>query len=262
MRLIYCASLFAMLFVLPACQTSRPDSGSKADALLVSVCPDYPPLVFKRDDRLLGIEVDFAMELGRALNRRVRFVELKWDEQIDALLQYRTDIIMSGMTITPARKIRIAFSEPYLELGIMPLVRSKDAKKYTSPESIFNGDARIGVQKDSTADALANRRCPSSNLIYYLDPSDAYFYLTNRRIDVFLYDGPAVIWLAAQHEADLEALRMPLTNDKIGWGMRKNDPELQASVNRILAQLKKDGTLQKILDKWLPPEHNQPTGQN
>jgi polar amino acid transport system substrate-binding protein len=138
----------------------------------------------------------------------------------------------------------------------MPLVRTRDARKYASAESIFNGDARIGVKKGSTADVFANRNCRSSSITYVL-PTDAYFFLVNRRIDVYLHDGPGVIWLAAEHEADLQAIRQPLTKDEIAWGLRKDDPELLDSVNRILAGWKSDGTLQRILDKWLPSGHNE-----
>lgn len=247
--------LTVAIVALTACQTTLPSSGSKADALVVGVCPDYPPLMFRQNDRILGAEVDLASELGKALGRPVRFIEIRWEDQIDALLQGQTDIIMSGMTITDARKVRIAFSDPYLQLGIMPLVRTRDARKYASAENILNGDARIGVKKGSTADVFANRNCRSSS-ITYVQPTDAHFFLINRRIDVFLHDGPGVIWIAAEHEADLVAIRKPLTRDEIAWGLRKNDPELLASVNRILAGWKSDGTLQKILDKWLPPEHD------
>ena len=248
--------LVSSLALLSACQTTGTSSGQKKTDLMVGVCPDYPPLMFRQNDKILGAEVDLAAELGKALGRTVRFLEIRWEDQIDALLQGRTDIIMSGMTITDARKVRIAFSDPYLQLGIMPLVRAREAKKYSSAESIFNGDARIGVKKGSTADVFANRNCRSSSITYVL-PTDAYFFLVNRRIDVYLHDGPGVIWIAAEHEADLQAIRKPLTKDEIAWGLRKDDAELLLSVNRVLAKWKSDGTLQKILDKWLPPEQNQ-----
>lgn len=247
--------LITALASLTACRTTSLSSRSKADAFVVGVCPDYPPLIFRQNDRILGAEVDLASELGKALGRPVRFMEIRWEDQIDALLQGQTDIIMSGMTITDARKVRIAFSDPYLQLGIMPLVRARDARKYVSVESIVNGDARIGIQKGSTADVFANQYCQSRS-ITYVQPTDAHFFLVNRRIDVFLHDGPGVIWLAAEHEADLQAIRKPLTKDEIAWGLRKDDTELLASVNRILAQWKSDGTLQRILDKWLPPGHD------
>jgi polar amino acid transport system substrate-binding protein len=244
--------LAAAAAFLPACRTTTlSGSAPKPTDLIVGVCPDYPPLMFRQNDRILGAEVDLAAALGKALGRKVRFLEIRWEDQIEALLQGRTDIIMSGMTITDARKVRIAFSDPYLELGIMPLVRTRDVGKYLTPESILGGNARIGVKKGSTADVFANKHC-RSNAITYVMPPDAHFFLVNRRIDVYLHDGPGVIWLAAEHEADIQAIRKPLTRDEIAWGLRKDDTEMIDAVNRVLAGWKKDGTLQKIIDKWLP----------
>jgi ABC-type amino acid transport substrate-binding protein len=254
-RLLCGSALLAMCFIMPSCKTGGPSSETGGNILRVGVCPDYPPLIFKANGKLMGAEVDFARELSRALDRPIGFIELKWDDLIEALLQARVDIVMSGMTITEARKVRVAFSEPYLKLGIMPLVRSRDRDKYLTAESIFNGYARIGVQKGTTADALANREIKSANAINYLAPSDAYFYLTSRRIDVFLHDGPAVIWLAAQHEADLDAPRVELTKDELGWAMRKDKVELLNTVNQVLAQWKNNGTTRRILNKWLPEIH-------
>lgn len=248
--------LFAFIFLLTGCQTTGPDAGPKGNALAVGVTPNYPPLIFVQNQNIAGVEADLASELGKALGRPVRLIAVPWEDQIDALIQGRTDLIMSGMSVTAARKVRIAFSDPYLQLGIMALVRSRDANRYAMMENILGGDARIGVEKGSTADAFANRNCRTPNAIYYLPPADAPFFLTNRRIDVYLHDGPAVIWIASKNEADLEAVRKPLTKDEIAWGLRKDDDELRSSVNRILAQWKKDGTLQRILDKWLPPDHD------
>lgn len=254
-RLFFWAGLSAVFCMLAGCQTTGPASGSRAGApLWVGITPDYPPLMFRQNNKITGAEADLASALGRELGRPVRLVELRWEDQIDALLRGQTDIIMSGMTITAARQVRIAFSDPYLRLGIMPLVRAREVGRYATPESILNGDARIGVKKGSTADVFANRHCRSS-AISYVQPPDAHFFLVNRRIDVFLHDGPGVIWLAAENEADLAAIRRPLTRDEIAWGMRKDDAELLAAVNRALAKWKSAGTLQKILDKWLPEGH-------
>ncbi|MFA7160281.1 MAG: ABC transporter substrate-binding protein [Kiritimatiellia bacterium] len=243
--------LAALAAFLPACRTTMTGSAPKPNDLVVGVCPDYPPLMFRQNDRLMGVEVELAAALGKALSRTVRFLEIRWEDQIESLMQGRTDIIMSGMTITDARKVRVAFSDPYLELGIMPLVRARDAAKYNTPESILGGNARIGVKKGSTADVFANKYGRSSAITYVLPPN-AHFFLINRRIDVYLHDGPGVIWLAAEHEADLQVIRKPLTSDQIAWALRKDDAEMLETVNKILAGWKKDGTLQRILHKWLP----------
>ena len=69
----------------------------------VGVSPDYPPMVFKQNDRITGAEADLALRLGNALGSPVEFVEMGWDQLIASLMEGKIDIIMSGMTITEAK---------------------------------------------------------------------------------------------------------------------------------------------------------------
>src|SRR4051812_42117739 len=73
--------------------------------LRVGIAPNYPPLAFKEDGQLSGIEVDFAKRLGAALGRPVVLVETPWEDLPKALLEDKTiDVVMSGTSITEKRK--------------------------------------------------------------------------------------------------------------------------------------------------------------
>ena len=80
-------------------------------------------MAFKQGGELVGLEVEAARELGEQLGRPVEFIEVKWEDQIPALLAGRTDIVMSSMTSTPERRLRVAFSNPYLRVGQMMLIK-------------------------------------------------------------------------------------------------------------------------------------------
>src|SRR5882757_559527 len=71
--------------------------------LRVGITPNLPPLAFKQNGKIVGIEADFAQQLGKELGREVKFVVLDWSDQIPDLLDGKIDIIMSGMTITKTR---------------------------------------------------------------------------------------------------------------------------------------------------------------
>jgi ABC-type amino acid transport substrate-binding protein len=77
-------------------------SGAKPAVLRVGVAPDYPPIIFKLNGQMTGVEADLAKKLAQKINRSVQFVQLDWDELIPALMEEKIDIIMSGMTITEA----------------------------------------------------------------------------------------------------------------------------------------------------------------
>jgi polar amino acid transport system substrate-binding protein len=249
------SSVVLLVALLVGC-ASGPNTGAVSAArssyLRVGVTPDFPPVIFKEGDRLLGIEADLAHKLAETLGRQVQFVELSWAEQIPALLAGQTDIIMSGMTITRERELRISFTDPYLRSGLLALMRTADAGRFNSRESILQSSAVIGVKRGTTADVFVQRYIPRARKIELPEPRDAPFLLQRGEIDLFIHDAPSVAWLASENEASLTALLVLLTDDQIAWGVRRDDPELRAAANRALAEWRKDGTLDGVLRHWLP----------
>ena len=220
--------------------------------LRIGVSPDYPPLIFKRDGKLAGLEVHFAKELSKELGRPLKFVSMKWDKQIPMLEAEKTDIIMSGMSITRARELRIVFSEPYIQNGLMALIRRKDAHKYDSAEDIVRSHANVGVQEGTTGDAFVQQKFPYARRVVVATPEDAAFNLRSRFIDMFIHDAHAVAWLVSENEADLTGVWTSLNEEYLAWGIRRHDQQLLDDVNAALAKWEKDGTLEAILERWLP----------
>ena len=112
--------IVAYTLVLSAC-AAAPTAVVEADPgiLRVGVSPDSPPLIFKQNDEISGLEAEMAVALANYLEKTAVFVEVPWEDQIPALLANRTDIIMSGMSVTLARQYEIAFSKPYFKSGLM-----------------------------------------------------------------------------------------------------------------------------------------------
>jgi polar amino acid transport system substrate-binding protein len=183
-------------------------------------------------------------------------VVLPWEDQIPALLEGRIDIIMSGMSVTKAREIRIAFAEPYLKSGLVAAMRAEDARKYNSKESILNGYVTVAAVKDTTGDAFVKRNFPNAVRKTFLsNAKDGITELKRGVIDIFIYDAPSVIWLVSENEADISGFWEPLTEEYLAWGVRKNDEKFLADVNTVLKQWKRNGTLNSVLQKWLPEEY-------
>ncbi len=224
--------------------------------LMVGITPDYPPLIFRQGESFTGIEVDLARKLGQELNRPVRLVTLKWEEQIDALLGKRIDLIMSGMSITPAREIRIRFADPYLKSGLMAAFRAEDSKKYVSREGILKAFAVVAAARDTTGDVFLKRDFPKTTRKVVLPRAgDAVYELKRRSIDIFIHDAPYILWMVSQNEADLTALWEPFNQEALAWGIRKDDETLFTQVNNALKKWRGDGTLEAVLLKWLPGKY-------
>ena len=239
---------------VPVAELVPPDE----NILRVGVSTDAPPLIYKQGEEIVGLEADLAREFAKFLGKSLRFIELKWEDQIPALLDNRTDIIMSGMSITKMRQYRIAFSAPYFRTGQMALVRKGDEDRV--PMAGYYGIfawapiIKIGMVEGTTGEsfvkesfgATAKKICP------FPTPKEAVDALKNYGINVFIYDAPMVYMLAAENESDLTPLPSLLTEEYLAWGIRKSDPELLDSANSFIETLKKDGRLNSTINRWIP----------
>jgi polar amino acid transport system substrate-binding protein len=220
--------------------------------LRVGVTLGLPPMVFKQNDQITGIEADFARALGKELGREVKFVELDWEDEIPTLLDGKIDIIMSSMSITTARQIRVAFCDPYMQTGQMALIRRESMYEYAFGFPVAP-QGTIGVKKATTGDFLVQQEFPRSKRKEFSSGEDAAKALIKKRINVFVSDATLVWWLASEHEADgLTPVPTLLTNEQLAWAVRKSDTNLLASANTVMAKWQKDGTAMGIIKRWLP----------
>jgi ABC-type amino acid transport substrate-binding protein len=245
--------LFAVFSISCATTPAKVADPPKPRTLLVGINANYPPIIFKQNKEIKGVEADLAIRLAKALDRQCQFVEVDWDELIPGLMEGKFDIIMSGMTINEARKVRINFTEPYLKIGLVTLMRAEDVSKYNSLDSIKGSNATVGVVKDTTAEVyVRNHFSKTATIRLLLSADDAVYPLENRRIDLFVNDSPSVVWLASQNEGKLRGFWTPFNEDYLGWGVRRDDQDLLMQANSILGSWKKDGTLKEIITRWLP----------
>ena len=247
--LCVCLLVVAVGFLAPGCKTIFKPFRS---TLRVGVTPDFPPVIMKEDGILRGLEIDFAVRLADELGRPIDLVELPWDHQVSALLAGDIDLIMSGMTATDLRRVRIDFCDSYMKSGQMAIVRRKDISKIKTRDDVLYKFDRIGVKKGTTADGYVQENCPHAQVVQYLVPNDGALAVRNRRLDVFIYDAPAIWWLASQYESDLAVVPILLTTENIAWGIKPGNDLFKQQVNAILDGWKKDGTLQILLNRWIP----------
>ena len=177
---------------------------------------------------------------------------MPWVRLVPALLDKKIDVVMSGMSITKARELNVSFTRPYMTNGLMTLMRTSDSQIYTSPEKIYNTTRSIGVLKGTTADIFAQRKCPKALIATYIRTEDALRALKQQQISLYIDDGPIVAWLFSQDSSALSALFVPLTTEYTAWAVRPDNDRLLSKLNTILKEWEKDGTLHRILKKWLP----------
>jgi polar amino acid transport system substrate-binding protein len=223
----------------------------------VGVSTNAPPLIYKEGKKIVGLEAELANEFADYLGRTVSFIELDWEDQIPALLENRTDIIMSGMSITKMRRMRIAFSKPYFRTGQMALIRKRDSGRYPHGYySIFGWTVRIviGVVKGTTGETFVKENLGrAKKIISYSTSKEAIPNLSDGKIDMIIHDAPIILMLAAENERQgLVPLPSLLSEEYLAWGLRKTEVELLKSANTFLEKMRKDGRLDSIINRWIP----------
>jgi polar amino acid transport system substrate-binding protein len=247
-------SRFVPISIFAALIVTTSGSAAQADPALlrVGLAPNSPPMVFKTEGRIVGVEAELADELGRQLGRKVVFVEQKWEELIDALCADKIDIIMSSMSITPARSYRIAFSDPYLRVGQMVLVRADEKYKYIANIAV-QAKRGVGVKEGTTADFLVRQEFPSAERKYFKDGDQAAAALVRKKIDIFISDAPMIWYLAGQYESKgLTVTPLVLTQEQLGWGLNRANNKLLDDVNGFLKKAQESGELNRVLSRWMP----------
>ncbi len=247
--------LVLVCLVFGACGKTK-DSGEfqriEPEPLRIGTTPNYPPMTFVSDGRYAGVEPDFARLLARKLGRPVFFLPLRWEQLIPALMEGKIDLVMSGMTVTRARQMRISFTEPYFTARLVAAMRSEDAGMYDSREKILKTSANVGVIPGTTADAFVQKNLPNARRMAIAAARHAALELKTKKLDLFLSDGPGVVWLVSENEAALTGFWEGFREEPLAWGVRREDEELLNAVNSILQTWKTDGTVDKVLTRWLP----------
>jgi ABC-type amino acid transport substrate-binding protein len=224
-----------------------------AGELKVGMSPDYPPLAFKQEGRVVGIEADNIQALSNLIGQELRVVEMPFAQLIPALQAGEIDIIMSGLSVTEERAKKVIFTNPYMEMGQMAIMLTDKVARFSKPWSIYAEGVRIGVEPGTTGATYAESELEDAQIKYFADADAAFAGLRKDDIDLYIHDAPTSWQLATGGDnADLISLYTPLTNETLAWAVGKNDARLAVEINSALAKMKANGTLRYILNRWIP----------
>lgn len=252
----------------PAASASAPASSASAEAtsaaggsvpnlggrkVLVGTDATYPPMesVDAQSNQIVGFDVDVMNELGKLANFTPEFQNTGFDTIFAALQSKQFDAVMSSVTITDERKKIVAFSEPYITVGQVIVVQN-DNTTITGPEQLAS--AQVGVQTGTTGEeaALSVGKVPDSNVRRYQTIDLAFADLANGTIDAVVVDSvPAADYSRQpQYEGKVKIVGEPFTTEDYGIAVQQGDTELLNAINAGIAQLKGNGTIDQLKQKY------------
>lgn len=241
------------LSVLVVISTAAFSFPALAEPLIVGIAPNYHPLAFKENDKLVGIEPTTAIEVGKLLSRDIKFKEMEFETLISALQAGDIDVIMSGMSVTDKRKQQIDFSDSYLQVGQMAIVSMSKIGSLSYPASIFDEGRTVGVEPGTTGETYAREYLSSATIKTYASPDEAFVALRTGEIDYYIHDAPTSWKIGQSNEhSDLMPLYRSLTKEQLAWAVKKGNTSLLSDLNKALETLKEEGKISAIQNRWIP----------
>jgi len=225
------------------------DNIKKAGVINVGLEGTYPPFSFiGADGKLAGFEVEFSDALAKKLGVKVKLQPTKWDGILAALESKRLDAVINQVTISEERKKKYDFSEPYTVSGIQALVQKKDADKFKTAQDLAGH--KVGVGLGTNYEQWLKDNVPKAIIKTYDDDPTKYQDLRVGRIDAILVDRLAAFELIKKTNDTLAVSGEPFSRQEAGIALRKGEPELLAAVNKAIDELRADGTLKKLSEKY------------
>jgi polar amino acid transport system substrate-binding protein len=246
--------LLALLLAVLGCSGSGgPLGASSRSVLRVGVAPDDPPIIFEHDGEIVGVEADLARIVGDMLERRIVFERYAFADLIDALERGEVDVLMSGLSVTDERRERVRFTQPYMQVGQLALIRTSDIMRFGRIELLRRPGTRVGYQRGTTGERYVATHLTRARSFGFDDVESGIRSLRAGRIDYFVHDAPTVWRLAGDPRTrDLQGLYHPLTEEHLAWAVRPDDLQLLARLDATLATLKREGLIEPIIDRWIP----------
>lgn len=225
-------------------------AGMAEGPLVVGMDLTYPPFeTIGPDGRPQGVSVDLARALGEFLGREVRIENIPFTGLIPALQSGKIDLIVSSMTRTAEREQSIAFSEPYLTIGLALLVGANSTVQ--SAADLDQPGRVIAVRHGTTGQTWAARTLRNARVLVLDKENTAVMEVVQGKADAFVYDQMSVWKQAQQHPETTRALLEPLQTEHWAIGLRRGDEALRERVNAFLADFKRRGGFEELGWRYL-----------
>ena len=206
----------------------------------------FPPYEMTTDSgELEGIDVDTAKAIAEKLGLELQIDDMDFDAALLSVQQGKADIVMAGVTVTDERKAVMDFSDSYAT-GIQSIIVPNDSD-IASPDDLAG--KKIGTQRGTTGYIYCSDDFGEDSVVAYDSGLTAVQALNNGQVDAVVIDNaPATEYVAAN--PGLKVLDTSYAEEDYAIGMAKGSA-LEDAVNKALEELKADGTLQAIVDKYI-----------
>lgn len=243
---------------LAAC-CSNEDNGKVAEitergTILFGTTGDYRPLSFcEADGTYWGFEIEMANEIAKKLGVALEFKKTSWPTlTADVLTKPQLfDLAIGGITITDTRRETMLMSEGYLANGKTILCRASEANRFTSLADIDKPEVTVMVNPGGLNEKFANEQLTHAKIVVHQKNEEIPTLIAEGAADVMITEiTEAPYYVQTDSRLAAPLLNAPFTHGEIGVLMQKGQDDLLRMVNDVIQQMKSDGSLRKLHEKY------------
>jgi polar amino acid transport system substrate-binding protein len=223
--------------------------------LRVGMTGEQPPLnMTAKGGELVGMEVAVARVLASSIGVQAELVRIPFPRLLDALEAGEVDLVMSGMTITAQRNLRVAFVGPYYVSGKSLLSKSTETLK-ADLDALNQPSVRLTALATSTSEAWVKRALPQATLMPTQSLDEGIQLVITDQVDALVADQETCYFAMARHrDAGLGTRTQAFTIEPIGIALPPDDPQLTNLITNYLGALEQQGALRRARDHWFRDE--------
>ena len=233
----------------PASTTATDLKTVTEGVLTMSTNAAFPPYESTDDSgNVVGIDADIAAAIAEKLGLKLQIDDMDFDGALAAPQSGKSDIVMAGVTVNEDRLLTLDFTESYAT-GVQVVIVPEG-----SDVTLDNlGEQQIGTQRGTTGYIYCTDDYGEDHVVAYDDAIAAVKALNNGQIDCVVIDSPPAQELVKANPG-LTILDTEYVTEDYAIGVAKGNTALLDAVNGALKELVEDGTVQSIIDKYIPAD--------
>jgi polar amino acid transport system substrate-binding protein len=217
--------------------------------LLVGTDTPFPPFEIGQPPNISGYDIEVMDAIAEKLDLQVTYQDTGFDTIFRDVANGQFDTAAAASTITPERQQKVNFTDPYYEAQQALLVR--EGSDITSVDQL--GGAIVGAQDGTTGETYANDETDASEVRGFPEGPDAVAALTTEQVEAVIIDQPVAVDAVEQQGGVTIAQEIP-TNELYGFAVAKDKTALLDAMNQALQEIKDDGTLAELYQKYFKSE--------
>ena len=246
-------ALIASATVVTACSSDSDSGGGSVDSELIqsgtlTVGSDipFPPFEFGKAPDYKGFDIDLVTEIAKDLDLKLNVQDTSFDTIFTDVAQGKFDMVASASTITPERQQTVNFSDPYYEAEQALVV--PPGSDISSVDDLSG--VTVGAQDGTTGEAYANDDTDASEVRGYPNGPAAIDAVKTGQVEATIIDQPVAQDALDKGQTGFEIATLIPTGELYGFAFAKKNTALLDEVNKILEEMKKDGRLDSVYQKW------------